>query len=261
MKISSVRHAYPELKGFVVNRKSGFYEYTFLHFHNSVKLQENGTIITAHPHSVIIYSPDAPQFFLSSEPLIHDWFHFSLENDQLFRQSNIEFNKIYYPQNPGFITKIVAEIEGEHFGNKPNSQNLIQLKSQELILKLGRAVATKEYEPQNRETKERFRQFRGQMFISLNQDWTIKKMAEAVYLSESRFFALYKKFFGISPMADLINAKMNSAKNMLLSNNRSVDEIATALSYDNTTHFIRQFKGQVGTTPARYRRLHRDKKL
>lgn len=256
MEITSVRHAYPEPASFRICRNSGHNEYTFLHFYNSVEIIENGRSVITQPHSVIIYSPGTPQFFASHEPLIHDWFHFKLKTDEIFRQSDIQFNRLYYPQNPTFITKIVAEIEGEHFCNKSDSERLINLKSQELILKLGRSISGKDYEPQNREVKEKFRQLRGKMFISLENGWTVKKMADSVFLSESRFFALYKKFFGISPMADLINAKMNSAKNMLLSGGTSVEEIAAILGYNNTTHFIRQFKEHTGATPARYRHSH-----
>ena len=79
-------------------------------------------------------------------------------------------------------------------------------------------------------------------------------MADKVYLSESRFYTLYKHIFGISPASDVINAKMNAAKNMLLYSNNSVNEIAVLLGYNSTTHFIRQFKKYNGVTPARYKK-------
>jgi len=38
MEITRLRHAYPEKAGFLIDRKEGYPEYTFLHFYNSVEL-------------------------------------------------------------------------------------------------------------------------------------------------------------------------------------------------------------------------------
>ena len=78
-------------------------------------------------------------------------------------------------------------------------------------------------------------------------------MAERLNLSESRFYALYKSIFGISPTADIINARIYSAKNMLQFSNDKIEKIAAELGYKNTTHFIRQFKSSTGVTPSKYR--------
>ena len=85
-------------------------------------------------------------------------------------------------------------------------------------------------------------------------------MAKKVNLSESHFFVLYKKFYGITPVADLINARINNAKNMLLFKNMLIDDIASELGYNNTTHFIRQFKSFVGITPSQYRKKYQNNK-
>jgi len=76
-------------------------------------------------------------------------------------------------------------------------------------------------------------------------------------LSESRFFSLYKRIFGISPTLDLINAKITAAKNLLLSTDEKIEAISHALGYDNVTHFIRQFKSRVGKSPSAYRKMSR----
>ena len=82
-------------------------------------------------------------------------------------------------------------------------------------------------------------------------------MAEQISFSESRFYSIYKEVFGITPLADLIKARVNSAENMLLFGQKSVAEIASELGYQNTTHFIRQFKKFTGLSPALYRKRYR----
>lgn len=42
---------------------------------------------------------------------------------------------------------------------------------------------------------------------------------------------------------------MESAKSSLLGGNESVKDIAESLGYNNTTHFIRQFRAFYGVSP------------
>ena len=58
--------------------------------------------------------------------------------------------------------------------------------------------------------------------------------------------------------ADLIIARINSAKNMLILHDERIEDIAMSLGYYNVTHFIRQFKSIVGCTPSNYRKSNRN---
>ena len=82
-------------------------------------------------------------------------------------------------------------------------------------------------------------------------------MAQRVHLSPSRVYPIYKKLFGISPNADLINARINSAKNRLINSGDKIEDIAESLGYRNITHFIRQFKENTGMSPGQYRKNRR----
>ncbi len=254
IKVTNVRAAFPEAAGFYINRKKGYGAYTFLHFHNSVEVVTDNRKIVTQPHAVIIYTPEKPQYFKSNEPLIHDWMHFEGDISESVGIEDLPLNTVIYPADYAFITKIIAEIEYEFFSDKAYRGELLQAKLNELFIKIGRELKNSEYCPQDQEWIETFRALRVKMFSSLNEEWSIKRMSESVFLSESRFYFLYKRLFGISPLADLINAKINSAKNMLAFNDKSVEDIAFSLNYNNTTHFIRQFKQYAGTTPAKYRK-------
>ncbi len=255
IKIIDIRHSFPEHAGFFIDRKNGYNDgYTFLHFHNRVEIMQDGRKITAQPHAVIIFEPKSPQYFKSYEPLIHDWMHFDGNISELVKTENLPLNKICYPANFSFITETMAEIECEFFANERNRDELLQLKLEELLIKIDRSLEQREYQSDTLDMLEKFRFLRGKIFMSLDEKWSIERMSEQLHLSESRFYVLYKKFFGISPLSDIINAKINSAKNILLFRKKSVEEIAAMLGYQNTTHFIRQFKEYTGTTPAKYRK-------
>ena len=254
INITDIRHAWPEAAGFLMNRPNGHPEYTFLHFFNSVKIEYKGSIIKTQPHAVILFDINTPQFFKSEDPLVHDWMHFTLSSPFDF---GFLTDTIYYPTHTEFITDTVRELEAEFFNSRPRRSECMEIKARELFLKLSREIESGGEVGINMETKEKLRYLRGHMFSHLREPWTVERMAEEVGLSQSRFFTVYKSFYGISPVSDLIRAKMNSAENMLLFSERRIDEIAEMLGYQNITHFIRQFKKENGVSPSAFRKINR----
>ncbi len=251
-KVTSIRHAFPEKAGFFIDRPNGLDEFLLLHFYNSVEIILHGKKIITEPHAVILYNSDTPEYYKSYEPLLHDWFHFKADKKD-FTLTNLKFDKIYYPNNYNFITEIVAELENEFFKDENHKDFLSDIKVKELLVKLDRNITDNKDDLSKSEYIKDFRYLRGEIFSNLDKNWTVGNMAKRLGLSESHFYLLYKKIYGITPTADLINAKINSAKNMLLFRNMRVDDIATELGYNNTTHFIRQFKSNVGVSPTAYR--------
>lgn len=253
LHISSVRHSYPENAGFYIERKDGYGEYTFLHFYNSVEILLDGKLIKTQPHSIILYDRTTPQYFKSTEPLVHDWFHFEGHMEEV-ELHMLRLDCVYYPSNYSYLTEAVAELEREFMGNQLHAEQLLDLKLKELFIKVERDIcgdASGMIEP---EYIHIFRQLRSEIFSTLHRNWSVSDMAKKVNLSESHFYVLYKKIYGITPTADYISAKMESAKKMLQFQNMRVEQIADSLGYKNTTHFIRQFKGIVGMTPSEYRK-------
>ncbi len=256
-KVTSIRHAFPEKAGFFIDRPNGLGEFLFLHFYNSVEIIINGKKIMTEPHAVILYNPSTPEYYKSYEPLLHDWFHFKGNNDNLIL-NNLKFDEIFYPNNYNFITETVAELETEFFKGDLNRDFLYDLKIKELLIKLDRDVSNKNDELSNLEHITDFRYLRGEVFSNLGDNWPVSKMAKRLGMSESHFYLLYKKIYGITPTADLIKAKIDSAKNTLRFHNTQISDIAESLGYQNTTHFIRQFKKSIGISPSQYRNKHKN---
>ena len=250
--VTRARHAWPEKAGFLIDRPRGLQEYTFLHFHNSMEILIDGRIVTTPPGAIIVYSPDTPQWFRSPQPLIHDWMHMEGDVAAVLSSFGLEPDKLYYPANGSFITAITRQIEMEVLTRRPDSRILSQLKFQELILLLARSCARQEEQPDSTAIK-RLRQVRVAVFSQLEQPWTVSRMAALTYLSPSRFHALYRAAFGISPMDDLIHARIDTAKNRLADTDISVQTLAGELGYRNVTHFCRQFKSLTGKTPGAFR--------
>jgi len=80
----------------------------------------------------------------------------------------------------------------------------------------------------------------------------IKTLSEQVNLSEYKLKQGFKKIYGATPSAYLLNYKLEKSKKMLRQDKMSVQEVACKIGYDNPSHFISAFKKKYNITPKKY---------
>lgn len=83
---------------------------------------------------------------------------------------------------------------------------------------------------------------------------TLSSLAKTACLSPSRFSELFRESCGVPPMQYLCRRRMELAKQMLQTSNRSLEEIVSSFRMKSVSYFIRKFKAFYGTTPASFRR-------
>lgn len=186
--------------------------------------------------------------------MLHDWFHFKGISGQLFDKLDIPTDVLIFPKQWSFITDIVEEIENEFYAKRDYNEHLIDLKVKELFIRLSRAIKSDYSEITAEKTSSKLRQLRIEISHNLSHDWTVMKMASKLMLSQSRFAHIYEKFYGTTPIDDLIRMRIHAAQNALEFTQSTVCEIAYSLGYRNTTHFCRQFRKFVGISPSQYRK-------
>lgn len=81
----------------------------------------------------------------------------------------------------------------------------------------------------------------------------VDAIAAQVGLSAGHFTAFFKQTFRITPTQYLIQLRIDRARRLLLTSELTVSEIAHGLGFRYPHYFIRQFKREVGQTPAAYR--------
>lgn len=89
-----------------------------------------------------------------------------------------------------------------------------------------------------------------------SKDWTIQKAAGFVNLSESRFYYLYKQYFGLTFMNDVIRSRIKLSCFLLLTTQDPIKDISKKVGYENDSLFYRQFKDQMGISPNDYRKMN-----
>ena len=67
MKISRIRHAWPEKKGFNLFRRQGLEEFTFLHFWKPVYMLVDGETVLTKPNAVILFDKFVPTLLFARQ--------------------------------------------------------------------------------------------------------------------------------------------------------------------------------------------------
>lgn len=90
----------------------------------------------------------------------------------------------------------------------------------------------------------------------LKESITMRDMAILCHLSPSYFSRLFGREVGENFVSYVNRKKMQLAKDMLRQTNKNVSQIATELSYQDSSHFINLFKRFEGITPQVYRQYN-----
>ncbi|MGG1515447.1 helix-turn-helix domain-containing protein [Paenibacillus oryzisoli] len=87
---------------------------------------------------------------------------------------------------------------------------------------------------------------------NLERDLTVGECAAHVHLSVSYFSSLFKKVMGMTLIQYITSERMQKAKSLLIAG-VPVQEVATAVGYEERRYFSEMFKRTTGMTPSEFR--------
>ena len=94
------------------------------------------------------------------------------------------------------------------------------------------------------------------IYENIFNDISIERLAELTNRSLTSFKKEFKRLFNAPPHRWIIEQRLDRAKIMLSSTNRTVSEIGLECAFSNISHFIKLFKHRYKETPASFRRQH-----
>ncbi|MEG2582970.1 MAG: AraC family transcriptional regulator [Oscillospiraceae bacterium] len=255
--VKSIKYNGTEKVGFALDRPKGAETFLFLHFKTCVKFTLHNEVIEVFPHTCIILSPDtAHKIEVTECELVHDWVHFIPGDAENFINFGLPLDTLFYPSSTQFITSIFKECEEELLNREAYWKEMASNMLESVFITLRRQLLLEETHGNDSYVLEHisnFKKLRLKIYSDVEKDLDIEEMAAEVSLSRSRFSILYKKIFNVSPKQDLINARIERGKHLLLSSKMTVEQIAEMCGYTNVYHFIRQFKKVSGVSPGAYR--------
>lgn len=89
---------------------------------------------------------------------------------------------------------------------------------------------------------------------SITKNVSISDIANELYRSTNDIIYRFKKKYGITPYAYLIDRRITMAKELLVNTSKSIKEISELLCFFSEYHFSNTFKKKVGVSPREFRK-------
>jgi|GEM_PF-3598849 len=119
-----------------------------------------------------------------------------------------------------------------------------------------------EYLPDNEETtnqdNRQIQTAKEYIINNFNKNLKLEDVAAQVYLAPSYFGVLFKKETGESFSSYITSIRIDKAKEMLHDVQYNINEISSAIGYQDKRYFSKLFKEHVGVTPKEYRKIYAD---
>jgi AraC family L-rhamnose operon transcriptional activator RhaR/AraC family L-rhamnose operon regulatory protein RhaS len=84
----------------------------------------------------------------------------------------------------------------------------------------------------------------------------LDQLAAIAHMSNRNFVRTFQAAMGNSPIAHLIQLRVNHAASLLCRTEKNVTEIAFQVGFNDGNYFSRQFRKLLGVTPSQYRQQH-----
>ncbi len=97
----------------------------------------------------------------------------------------------------------------------------------------------------------------GHMEAAYSSKLTVGELARMACLSESSFNRLFRRVMGESPAEYLLRLRIDKASRQLVATDDTIERVAHACGFHDTSHFSRFFKRIVGQPPSDFRRRSR----
>lgn len=231
--------------------------YMFILTHSRAEFVVDGGRVEVPPETAIIYGSDVRwECFPADEALVCDWIYFEAGGDTDYLESlELPVGQPLFFADTEFITELIRNITAEFYSLAPRRGKMLDTMMKLLLVKLSDACVQRGEQLQSAEPHySALAELRARIYRNPQQRWNVDSMAAEVNMSRSYFQHIYRESFGVSCIADVINSKIEKAKEILSETGCTVAQVAAMCGYDNEEHFMRQFKKATGVTPTGFRK-------
>ncbi len=203
------------------------------------------------PNCAILYKPNQKIYYKASESqYINDWIRFDTD-EAYITNSPLPTGVPFNIQDSSYCHMIFKLLVTEHILNNSFKSSSINYLLRLLFNKLLESYDYKDLG----ELDKKLYQLKQDIYQHPNRTWNVKDMSTKLNISVGYLENIYKKTFGVTCIEDVINSRINMAKEYLTYRQYSINEIIAFCGYNNVEHFYRQFKKVTGMTPNQYRNI------
>lgn len=265
IKVEGIGCSYVHTKGWRIDRPGGLNNYLFLHIETPSDVLVGEKIVYYPEPCFILFRKNQRQLFYNHENMtyIDSWVHFASDTDdgedeveKLIDELGINCGMPVVLYNTIELSDLwhLADAEFHQAGN--HKKELLDMKMRALIYKFADVMhAESGTASKFNRYRRAFGELRNNIFSGNNAAaiTDVEELAKSQNMSLSYFEHVYKELFHVPVTKDIIKSRINYARYLLRSTNKSIQDIASFCGYENIEHFNRQFKATVGYTPTKFR--------
>ncbi|MBO5945333.1 MAG: helix-turn-helix transcriptional regulator [Clostridia bacterium] len=206
-----------------------------------------GDMYIAPPGSTIYHGP-TPE---AKGGFSNDWMYFLDDGlEAFFKKYPLPMCTPFAGVNPSLLATAIGRIDKEWSEMRSGYVDKCASILTELFIDVFRAVEGRTVIGAQRTLEE----VRREIMRNYKRAWSLSELATMSGYSPSRFSALYKKEYGISPINDLIGRRIDEAKLLILYGNMSLAQVAEETGFSSIYYFSKYFKRREGISPAAFRK-------
>jgi AraC-like DNA-binding protein len=161
--------------------------------------------------------------------------------------------RAYFEDRFRAISETLRPREGRRLEAKLAAANAGAQLQQLLLMMAQQRLAPKKIGRVNRRSDQVLEAIRLKLEIEFQEPLDVTVLAASSGLSRNFFAARFRERFGMTVDGYLLHLRMGMAKNLLLSTNRPVKEIAYECGIPDPNYFNKQFRRATGMSPSFYR--------
>lgn len=238
--------------GDIIYRPNGSTSYLFLLILAPMSFEIGGESILAKAGACILYTPGFMQRYQAVEEFYNSYAHFFTDTE-VGSEFGIPLNTIFYPEGIDEVNWHIKKLHTEYLTKPLHYEEQIDTHLRQLLIHLDRNLQnSRQLLPVNENLYSQFQALRLQMLTYCEEEWPIERLCRRLNLEKSQVYAYYQKFFCASPRTELIHARIDKARYLLMNEALQVSHIARMAGFSDIYHFSRCFKKICGCSPSRY---------
>lgn len=183
------------------------------------------------------------------------WLHFNGNSAAYYyRIFQKEGCCVFFPQCIKDLTSIVYEIIANN-AHKTSNTEIINSKLITDILTM--ILSNPSIQGPNEDYSYQMKSVKEYIDSHFTESINLDELSGAFYMNKYYLTREFKKEYGETIFQHIINRRINYAKELLLSTDKTIEEIALLSGFNDQCYFSRQFKKIVGVSSLNYRREFR----
>ena len=230
-------------RGFVVDRPHGLAdEWLLLQFTRPAVVHRGSTATVVPAGRLMLWAPGQTHSYEGhGQGLGNHWCHAGAL-DEIVRELHVPVEKPADPPDIERTAQAFRELEQEHRRREPGWESV----AAGILVAILRSMITSG-------PRGRLSDLRGEVLAALERPWSIDLMATRLGCSIPTLHRRWRAAFGLSPVDDLIRARLDRARWLIAVAGQPVGEAARAVGYSDARYFARLCRRHRGSSPSSWR--------